>query len=277
MVVGNGEAGGLPLSEQEALLAEAWDLAARIDFEAAYERFAELEERGGIPQERIDLGIGVTLLNLPPKSVARIERARSLLQRAWEARFNEHEAALAGYYLARIPQFHTREPDYAAAVQGYEAVVAAYPDTLAGQLSQLRLAGLALIRRDFESAEELNAAVREQAKRLEEVTDPRIRRNMGRLFAEELVSQGGSPELALKFAYLGVRLDPPRADIRRYYRHRVIVLAMETGEYELAREQILAYLDDFPGTRRLMMEERLRQVERALAERSEVAEAEVGL
>lgn len=259
----------LPKAEQDALLGEAWTLASRIDFASAYRRFEELGEEGRIPQARIDLGKGVALLNLPPKSEARIDRAKTLLESVAEKAPSEDERAMALFYLARIEHLHYREPNYGKAEELYARVADEYPEHFLGQFGRLKSVAMKLLLKDFGPDASVDACVAKLDAEAENISDPRVRRSLGRVFAEELILHEGSLETALDYALMMDRLHLPRADARSYARYRVIMLAIETGQWEIAKAAILRYLDDYPRSRKVLIEDKLAEVEAALARREE--------
>jgi len=246
-------------------LAGTWDRLSRIDFAGAYEGFNRLRESGDATEREANLGIAVTLLNLPPKTKGNIDRAEALLAEIKEADSRDETGMMAWTYYARIPHLHRREPRYEEAFARYEALAEARPDHFLGQYARLKSAVLDLMTADFPAPEAANARVAHWEEKASNVKHPILLRNLAHLFGEALIENGGSMQMAQKFAMVSVENEPSRFDIMRYFRMRSINLAMINEDYQTARKYLVDYLNAYPGTWKTHAEKLLAEVEANLA------------
>jgi tetratricopeptide (TPR) repeat protein len=120
--------------------AEAWQDAALYLFNDAHRAFQEgLAAHPAGPNAReSSFGEAMTLLNVQPQTEDRVTQAAALLTRLKQANANDPVGIAAWYFLARIAQVHQARPDPERALATYDALAAAHPDALFGQLALLK-------------------------------------------------------------------------------------------------------------------------------------------
>jgi tetratricopeptide (TPR) repeat protein len=233
----------------------AWEAMAHGQFPEAHRLFAA--ERQLRPADReVRLGEALSLLELQPRTHARIRRGAELLDELLEEDSGDEIGARARYFRARLEHVHRLSPDPASSVPHYERLIEAHPDhPLAGQA----LAKLALVKLYREQpAAELKAAFAELDQRSAGVADPAARRDLHLILAEaSLRLQLGEEEALRHFLAAmgaGVLLRPVLADTLA----RIGELAAQLGEIGLARAHYGRFLAEFPRDPRwLLIAERM--------------------
>jgi len=256
-------AGQSPLASLE----EAWNLAARIDFQGAYDRFRELEESGAVPEREARLGRAVVLLNLPPRTTAQIDRAEAMLAEIAAADPDDDVGLMARLYHARAPHFHRQETRPEEAFARYEALADDRPEHFVGQYARMQCALIDLTSNDYSAPGAIDARAAYWAERAAHVTHPALRRNLDFTLSVELIANGGSLERAQRHSVASVENEPTRFDLLGNWRMRSIVLAVMNGDDAKARELLEDFLSDYPGEWRLFAERLLAAVEKRAGER----------
>lgn len=119
-----------------------WELAQRLDFNAAHAAFAAIPD----PSDRtIRLGLAATLLNRQPKTNANRDHAAAQLEALLTEATDDAPALAARYLLGRIALAHTAPPDPALARRHFAALAKpganhAFAALAAGQVLLLDLA-----------------------------------------------------------------------------------------------------------------------------------------
>ena len=191
------------------------------------------------------LGAALALLQLRSRTAGTIANAIRQLEALRQENPNDDPGIGAAYYLARIAQVHSFEPDPAAAVAGYRALLADHPGHHYAQLAAPKLALLLLY--DAVPPNEWDRRAREIEALLPRLTAPEAARDT---------------RLILAVAYIRMRNDPVRAypllaacldagSITRAPRlNAVLVLAAETagriGQPAAAAGYYTRFLTEFP-------------------------------
>ena len=191
------------------------------------------------------LGAALALLQLRARTPGNIAEAGHLLEALRTENPNDDTGIGAAYYLARIAQVHSFNPDRTAAVAGYRALMAAHPDHHYAQLAAPKLALLLLYD---------DVAPAEWDRRAAEVSAL-----IPRLTAPEAVRD---TELTLAMAYIRLRNDPARAypllasslrsgSITRTPRQNAVLIlaaeaARQTGQSAEAAGYYARFLEEFP-------------------------------
>lgn len=148
--------GGVQIAwSQSAQTEDGWSLLSRYLYRDAAEAFAQSNDSDG---RRRDLGLAASLLNEPPVTSGKIERAEKLLRGVITDGSEDQTSLYARYLVARILHMHRAAsvPEIEAA---YRAVIAADPSGGIGQLAASHLALVLLYQRpDLEIPERLSEA-----------------------------------------------------------------------------------------------------------------------
>jgi len=170
-------------------LTEGWDQGARLFFNEAARTFASARGTGVDAESERVLGRAVMLLGVQPRTGANLEAARALLQGLIGSEATGEAAIAARYYLARLDQLHTDQPDLERARGHYRDLVERHPDHFFGQLARLKLAMLAL----YAPARPASLATRlpEAEKWGEGITDPVLRCQYHLMLAGALAREDG--------------------------------------------------------------------------------------
>jgi hypothetical protein len=122
---------------------QGWQQLALVNASEAQRSFAAAREADPASREA-RLGAALALLQLRSRTPGHIADATELLENLRRESPDDDTGIGAAYYLARIPQLHRFEPDRAAAVAGYRALIAAHPGHPYAQLAAPKLALLLL-------------------------------------------------------------------------------------------------------------------------------------
>lgn len=120
--------------------AEAWQDAALYLFNDAHRAFQEglAAHPAGPDARELRFGEAMTLLNVQPQTAANVARAGAMLAQLKRENANDAVGIATWYFLARIAQVHQARPDLKRALAIYDALAAAHPDSLFGQLALLK-------------------------------------------------------------------------------------------------------------------------------------------
>lgn len=241
----------------EASAHHAWQDVARglfPDANAAFSIAAKTrpEDRGA------RLGQALTLLQLQPRTDARVRHAEALLTGLLDESTEDEIAANARYFLARLEQNHRSPANSSAAFAHYEKLLVEHPaHPLAGQ-ALVKLALLSLYRE--QGAGELRAAFADFSRRASSlpVGDTASRRDLHLVLGEAALRFHLGDQAALEHFVAalnaGIRLRPVRADTLV----RIGELAADLGQPALARRHYDLFIAEFPrDPRRLAVSEHL--------------------
>lgn len=192
-----------------------------------------------------DYARALALLNAPPKTREKIQRAENILASLAAAPHPADDLHLAAaYYLARIRHIHAFEPQPAEAAQRYERLAAEHPGSWWGQLAWLKRA----IMRIYEdgSPAEGRAAALALGPEVQNLTDPTLRTCAHLTIGNALLRLGGPRLEAYRHlraaAEAGIAMPEFRADTAI----QVADLALEFGEPSVAIRFYRQFLTVFP-------------------------------
>ena len=236
--------------------AAAWENASRLLLKDAHRAFAAPNAVSGPARREARLGEAVTMLNLQPRTDARIGRARQLLESLVAERADDEVDVFARFFLARLLELHVRPAEPAAARHLYRELFDAHPGD---PLAERAAAQLVLI----DVYADIAPGERQHRLTLLEQLGPRLatlpgRRDFYLNLGNACIDFGLEPERALRHLLAADRagLTDPATQANTLI--AVGELARATGQSALARTYYGRFLAAFPrDSRRTTVAQRL--------------------
>ena len=241
---------------------EAWEMLSEFRFADSLRMFEQMyaEKQGG-DSRSVKTGYALNLLNRQPRTKANIRRAANLFEEIVSVNPDDDLGILAQYYLARIPQWHSTQPDVDEAARRYRELVERYPQHLVGQLAYLKLAFLRVYAFG-PTLEEKRALMAELEESSSILTAPAVRRNFNRLMGYAYSRYWRDYESALPHYKEAISLNVHKWNTRARMYLRAGEISRRLGYNEDATRYFRMFLDEYPQDRRgYEIEQRLKEIE----------------
>ncbi|MEY2880579.1 MAG: hypothetical protein RLZZ15_2959 [Verrucomicrobiota bacterium] len=225
-------------------LEAAWQLASLLRLGEAEAIFRSHLADAGPTAREARYGLGLTLLNLSPKTDRRLAEARAHLEGAAAVAPADDLGLAARFYLARLFHRHLPRPDLPAALAIYESLAEEYPAHYFGQYAVVEASLIGLFR-DFSPVGVEPRVLTWQA-RGRAITDPALRRNFLRNLSLALLRGDGSDAAALGLTQEVDALRFTRTDQRVVTLLRIALLAEGLRDRPLQIAALERYLAEFP-------------------------------
>lgn len=257
----------LPAAASTPEIDAAWESLSKLFVAEAHDRFqAAYEALPPGPQRReAAYGFAAALLNDPPTTDEKIDRARSLFTEV-AAVGDDDLGLLARYFLARIEHVHRARPDLARAEELYRQLYQQHSDHSVAQLAIVKVAILRL-RGPRLDADEARRRVGEFVLLLPHLSDTTARRNMHLVIAGTYTREISDRAAALDHLIAADELVIPSPQIRAHNRSQIFFAARATGRTDIAIRYGRLFAREHPrDNRTYYITELTRELER-LAER----------
>lgn len=116
----------------------AWDRLSKLLILQSIENFEQAIAEDPERSREGQLGLGIAHLNLQPKSRTTIQTAQDHLLEVKQGDANDEFGIRARYFLGRIQQLHSYDPDWEAAADIYHRLHEEHPDHPMGELARVR-------------------------------------------------------------------------------------------------------------------------------------------
>lgn len=240
------------------LLDKAWDDASMLLVQESYARFATAQQEKLGSAREVDYGMGVTLLNLQPKTVGNINRAEAIFARLIAANPNDEIGIAALYYLARLEQIHRNDPNLPKALQLYAQLIAEHPDHF---LTQSAIAKVAILKLCASPTTDKKKALHEVEKLAPLLKEPSARCNFNLVVGTACIQYQLGDEKALRYLMeadtIGIPIQYAQANVLI----RIGNLAQRLGKREIAIRYFERFLKEFPrSTRSFTVQQKIKEL-----------------
>ena len=237
---------------------QAWEKAASLLTSEAYEDFEQILKSGKSPREA-GLGVALMLLNKQPKTDGNLDRAAEIFDQV-SASGDDDIGMLAGYYRARIEQFHRRALDPAKAIDLFSKLIERNPGHPVAQYAVVKRAMMEIYDDSPVEAKRQRVAGLEES--VERMSYPPAKRDLHLLIADTYVRLFPDDARTLKHLLaadaIGITRTKPKADVWV----RIAELARLLGDRKTAGTYYRKYLKEFQrDNRHYTIEERLKELE----------------
>jgi tetratricopeptide (TPR) repeat protein len=233
--------GGCLLVATSALAdsAKGWNDLGLLLFRDARRQFAAEENRSA------RLGESLALLNLQPRTVGNINRARAMLEGIRAENRNDEDGIASTYHLARLLQLHLAEPDLTGAAQLYRELMNNHPGHPLSQQAVVKLA-ITSIFAELDPAAQAKAAESMEGE-LDALVLPSAERDLCLALGQYYLRWADQPERALTFLLRARKTGSMvRTNALGDLLMQIGELARELGKDELAREHYRLFLEAHP-------------------------------
>jgi len=221
----------------------------RLRFNEVYRDLGKLENFPKVQKRHVTFGRAVAALNKQPRSEHTVTEADRLFERVRAVDPDDNLGVASAYYLARIVQIHSFQPDEEAAAKLFRELSLKYPQHYFGQLAFLNYATITLY-----TQPDL-AAIGEALYRIEEegrfLSIPDISRNYFRLMGETHVYYGVSKRKGEDFFVAAMEVGFVRPALRAKMLLRLAELARSRGDFPVAKQYYEQILVEFTRSRYL--------------------------
>lgn len=222
-----------------------WIHASEYRYKAALKEFRTLQsESTGSERQRARFGEALMLLNVQPRTVDKIERAREIfLDIAYQDPTDELSIRSI-FYLGRINQVHQSAWDWDRASLYYEELFRRWPEH---PFSQMGLAKYAMIQLyQPNPRDEREERLRELEKLAEVLTYPPAVRDFNYVVGVACLSMELSKEVALQHLIVVANSELHQSRSLASIYVRIGETARQLGKYELAEKYYRIFLERFP-------------------------------